>query len=231
MLRGDFTKTKTKRYLYISDEATHFLKEVMQSRGETSPEQLLFSSYKNKIPDKNNILEDTKRLAGNLYTRLNIDFMELLKKVGMDTRKESGLIHRKRHEITLHSFRRFTYSIIEDQVNTGFAEYILGHSNTPYHNQKEDKITQVYLTKCMPALTILDYSAIEATGKNIQDRIDQKDAQIASLNNQVMKLTQKQDELELIKTQLQGVLYTLSVTDQSTKNKLAKSLVESGLFK
>lgn len=194
-LRGDYAKTKTTRDTYLTDEATHYLKEFIESRGETDKEQLLFTVQDKTIPRTS---KDISRAAFNLYTRLNINFIELLKEIGngMDARKENGLIHKKRHAITLHSFRRFIYSIIEEQVNTGFANYILGHSDSPYHTQKESKIKELYITKCMPVLTILDYSAIEATGKNIQDRIDQKDAQIASLNNQIMKLGMKQDQLE-----------------------------------
>lgn len=193
-IRGEYTKTKTSRDSYLSDEATHFLKEFIEVRGETAPEQLLFTSYENKIPKT---VKDTKRIAGNLYTRLNIDFMELLKFVGMDERKENGLVNKKRHCITFHSFRRFTYTVINEQVNTRYAEFILGHSSSGYHTEKESRIREIYKTKCMPALSVLDYSAIEATGKNIQDRLEQKDAQIASLNKQLMKLTQQQDELEM----------------------------------
>jgi integrase len=100
-IRGEYTKTKTSRDSYISDEATKFLKEFIEFRGETAPEQLLFTSYQNRIPKT---VKDTKRVANNLYVRLNIDFMNLLKLVGMDARKENGLVNKKRHCITLHSF-------------------------------------------------------------------------------------------------------------------------------
>lgn len=189
MLRGEFSKTKTKRFLYISDESAQYLKEFSQYRGETAPEQLLFTSYKNKIPTS---YKETKRLAHNIYIRINIDFMKLLQKVGMDKRKESGLVNKKRHEITLHSFRRFTYSTVEDQTNTGYANYILGHSNSPYHTKKEEVRTEMYLTKCMPELTILDYSALEATGKDIQSRLEQKDAQLLQLQRRLDSIEEKE---------------------------------------
>ena len=137
-IRGEYTKTKTSRDSYISDEATKFLKEYIEFRGETSPEQLLFTSYQNKIPKT---VKDTKRIANNLYVRLNIDFMNLLKLVGMDSRKENGLVNKKRHCITLHSFRRFAYTVINEQVNTRFAEFILGHSSLwlSYREGEQDK--------------------------------------------------------------------------------------------
>ena len=94
-------KTKTSRDSYICDEATKFLKEFIEVRGETAPEQLLFTSYQNRIPKT---VKDTKRVANNLYVRLNIDFMNLLKLVGMDARKRMDIVNKKRHCITLHSF-------------------------------------------------------------------------------------------------------------------------------
>lgn len=188
-IRGEYTKTKTSRDSYISDEATKFLKEFIEFRGETSPEQLLFTSYQNKVPKT---VKDTKRVANNLYVRLNIDFMNLLKLVGMDARKESGLVNKKRHCITLHSFRRFTYTVINEQVNTRYAEFILGHSSSGYHTEKEAKIREIYKARCMPALTVLDYTALENTGKNIELRLEQKDMQIFELNKQVAELQRLQ---------------------------------------
>jgi hypothetical protein len=88
-----------------------------------------------------------------------------------------------------------TYSIIEQQVNTGYAEFILGHSNTPYHTQKEGNIREIYLTKCMSSLTILDYSAIEASSKNIESRLGQKDSQILQLNRELAIMKEKQNEM------------------------------------
>lgn len=191
MLRGEFSKTKTKRFLYISDESAQYLKEFIQYRGETAPEQLLFTSYKNKIPTS---YKETKRLAHNIYIRINIDFMKLLQKVGMDKRKESGLVNKKRHEITLHSFRRFTYSTVEDQTNTGYANYILGHSNSPYHTKKEEVRTEMYLTKCMSELTILDYTALDKDNRDTKSKLEQEDLKIAELNRQISQLKEEKEK-------------------------------------
>lgn len=195
-LRGDYTKTKSARDIYLTPEATKYLLEYIQFRGTTAPEQLLFTSYKNKI---SKTYEDTKRVAGNLYTRINIDFMELLKKVGMDARKENGLINKKRHCITLHSFRRLTYTVINEQVNTRFAEFILGHSSSGYHTEKESKIREIYRTKCVPALTVLDYEPLEQRGRDIQLQLEQKDTQIAQLNEKIAKLEANTVDMDYVK--------------------------------
>ena len=42
---------------------------------------------------------------------------------------------------------------------------------------------------------------------------------------------QVNDKIDILQSQMQTLLASLSTTDQQTKNKLAKSLVESGLFK
>lgn len=62
------------------------------------------------------------------------------------------------------------------------------------------------------------------------------------LKEQVQELTEKQDDLTLLKLehrqemkkrdeQLQAILSIITVADQNTKNTMAKSLIESGLFK
>lgn len=47
--------------------------------------------------------------------------------------------------------------------------------------KKEYERSQVYQTKCMKYLTFLDYSTLEATGKNIESKLEGKDKQIKSM--------------------------------------------------
>jgi len=54
------------------------------------------------------------------------EFQKLLEIVGLDKRKEGG--KQKRRKITLHSFRRFVKTVISDQTNQDYSEWILGHS-------------------------------------------------------------------------------------------------------
>ena len=102
-----------------------------------------FAAYENDIP---HTVEDTKRIANNIYFRLTVEFAKLLKVVGMDQRKETGIIEKRRHLITFHSLRRFAYSIINDQTNTAFAEFILGHSrfSIPYPKAGSNKESLSY---------------------------------------------------------------------------------------
>jgi hypothetical protein len=70
-----------------------------------------------------------------LYVKVLTEFQKLLAVVGLNERKEGG--KQRRRKITLHSFRRFTKSVISDQVNQDYSEWFLGHSKSPYYTKKE----------------------------------------------------------------------------------------------
>jgi hypothetical protein len=94
-----------------------------------------------------------------------------------------------RRKITLHSFRRFVKTVISDQTNTDYSEWFLGHNKSPYYTKKEPERREIYATKCMKYLTFLDYTTLEATGRNIEDKLSEKDKQIEAL-------TKKQEQFE-----------------------------------
>jgi hypothetical protein len=126
----------------------------------------------------------------------------------MDDRKEDGL--KIRRKITLHSFRRFVKTVISDQVGQDYSEWFLGHSKSPYYTKKEPERREVYATKCMKYLTFLDYTTLEATGKNIESKLSEKEKEIqllrqrdsvntdaiANLSDQVMTLMTEVQELK-----------------------------------
>jgi hypothetical protein len=76
--------------------------------------------------------------------------------------------------ITLHSFRRFVKTVVEDQTSHSFSEYLVGHKKSPYYNKKEPERRELFRTRCIRYLTFLDYSALEAAGKSI-DAIEKKE--------------------------------------------------------
>jgi integrase len=101
-VRKEYSKTKVSRDVYISDEATHYLKQWIdwkyRDKGEWTKEKeedgLIFSVY--------NISNEPNPL--HLYGKMASEFEKLLGIIGMDDRKEDGL--KMRRKITLHSFRR-----------------------------------------------------------------------------------------------------------------------------
>jgi integrase len=159
-IRKEYAKTRVARDIYISNEATQYLKQWLDWK-YNNPERprsqdendLVFTIFRNKNPN-------------TLYVKVLKEFHKLLTIVGLDERKEGG--KQMRRKITLHSFRRFTKSVISDQVNQDFSEWFLGHSKSPYYTKKEPERREIYATKCMKYLTFLDYTTLEARGRSIE---------------------------------------------------------------
>jgi integrase len=164
-IRKEFTKTKVARDIYISDEATHYLKQWIDWK---------YNNYERpRLMDQEDLLFAVYKSTNNprsIYVKILTEFEKLLTIVGMDERKEQTM--QRRRKITLHSFRRFVKTVISDQTNQDYSEGFLGHaSKSPYYTKKEPERREIYVTKCMKYLTFLDYTVLEATGKNIEAKV------------------------------------------------------------
>jgi integrase len=182
-IRKEYAKTRVGRDVYISHEATKFLKEWLEWKYRKRPnanltpvmfpDDLVFSKAKFGKDETQTKQANPQRI----YQKIVQEFNNLLRTVGMDERKE-GMIRRK---ITLNSFRRFVKTVVSTQVNQDYSEWFLGHSKSRYWIMKEAERREIYATKCMKYLTILDYSELEATGKNVEAKLEEKDREIAYL--------------------------------------------------
>jgi integrase len=185
-IRKEFTKTRTARDIYISDEATYYLKQWIdwkyRDKGKNGQSKIRSNS------DLVISIYNTKGVANprTIYIKTLTEFQKLLTIVGMDERKEEGI--QERRKITLHSFRRFVKTVISDQTNQDYSEWFLGHNKSPYYTKKEPERREIYATKCMKYLTFLDYATLETTGKNIEARLLEKDNEM-----QAMKARHEQD--------------------------------------
>jgi integrase len=200
-IRKEYSKTKTARDIYVSDEATQYLRQWINWKydNEERPrvrddDDLVFTVYRTKTPT-------------TLYVKVLKEFEKLLSIVGLDQRKEGK---QKRRKITLHSLRRFVKTVISDQTNTDYSEWFLGHNKSPYYTKKEPEKREVYATKCMKYLTFLDYTTLEATGKNIEAKLSEKEREIqllrqrdsmntdaiAGLSDKLAKVMQEIEELK-----------------------------------
>jgi integrase len=171
-IRKEYAKTRVARDIYISDEATHYLKQWKdwkynnQKRPRTpDPDDLIFTLHKGIKPKV-------------IYVKILEEFEKLLSIVGFDERKDGV---QRRRKVTLHSFRRFVKTVISDQTNQDYSEWFLGHNKSPYYTKKEPERREIYTSKCMKYLTFLDYTTLEATGKNIELKLSEKDKQIEVL--------------------------------------------------
>jgi len=108
-IRKEYAKTRVARDIYISNEATLYLKQWLDWK-YNNPERprpkdeydLVFTVFRNKNPN-------------TLYIKVLTEFQKLLEIVGLNERKEGG--KQRRRKITLHSFRRFTKSVISEATD------------------------------------------------------------------------------------------------------------------
>ena len=177
-MRKEFTKTKVARDIYISNETTYHLKQWLdwkyknpEKPREFNNDDLVFTVYQSASTPE------------SLYQQICREFQRLLMTVGLDERKDTGVY--RRHKIMLHSFRRHCKSVIATQTNTDYSEWFLGHLHSPYWTLKEAERRETYKVKCMTALTFLDYSHIEATGRSIEAKLEEKDRELAYLQKEL----------------------------------------------
>ncbi|MGA7370090.1 MAG: site-specific integrase [Nitrososphaeraceae archaeon] len=213
-VRKEYSKTRISRDVYISDEATKFLKDWIDWKykdkdydwtKELKSDDLVFSAYRVKGRADPKII----------YFKIIDEFEKLLSVAGMDERKEDGL--GRRRKITLHSLRRFVKTVISDQVGQDYSEWFLGHAKSPYYTKKEIDRREIYATKCMKYLTFLDYTTLEARGKGIEAKLREKDRELHDMKekyeseiesireetnqkfNQIMAMIQQNPQLAQIK--------------------------------
>jgi integrase len=176
-VRKEYSKTRVARTVYISDEATNYLKQWIawkyRDKGDArwtkkrNPDDLVFSV--NTITNQAN--------PAHLYVRIVLEFQKVLSAAGLNERKE-GM---RRRKITLHTLRRFTKTVISNQAGQDFSEMILGHKKSVYYTLREPDRREIYRSKCMRYLTFLDYSLLESTGRSVEAKLSEREKEIQML--------------------------------------------------
>jgi integrase len=122
-IRKEYAKTRVARDIYISDEATHYLKQWIdwkynnQERPRSpDPDDLIFTVHRGIKPKV-------------IYVKILEEFEKLLSIVGFDERKDGV---QRRRKVTLHSFRRFVKTVISDQINQDYSEWFLGPHDSAF---------------------------------------------------------------------------------------------------
>jgi integrase len=186
-IRKEYAKTKVSREIYISDEATNYLRQWIEWKYRDKGDELT------RIRDPNDLVFSVYKVKNEanptyIYCKIVTEFQRLLATLGLDERKEGG--KQKRRKITLHSFRRFVKTVISDQTNQDYSEWFLGHSKSPYYTKKEPEKREIYATKCMKYLTFLDYTTFDTTRKSFESKLSEKDKQIEELQKRQKQVEQ-----------------------------------------
>ena len=187
-VRKEYTKTRMSRDIWISDEATKYLRDwIIFKHGQDFLRTITNKMGSDIYNDKNKTmleslvfqvqLNNRHVTPQTLYIKIIFHFQNLLKVSGYDERKE-GMNRRK---ITLHSFRRFVKTTLSDNIGKEYSEWYLGHAKSGYYVSKSEVRAATYAEKAMKFLTFLDYSILEATGKNIEAKLSEKEQEIELL--------------------------------------------------
>ena len=217
-IRGEFTKTKADRTVFLTQELSQQLKSLLdykhrtrrvchqdKQKGKTITEyrtadkkdtDLVFAVYQGKSTPK----------LKSLYDDLANSFANTLDRSGKGNREDSN---QRRRQISLHSFRRFVKTTISDLGYADFSEWFIGHSGSTYWTKKDSEKAEIFC-KIEPYLTFLNIPQLERQGADIQTKVEEleqlnqamrdrdkmKDDAIAHLSDQLIALTARLDSIE-----------------------------------
>jgi integrase len=218
-VRGAYTKTKTDRTIFLTQEMVQQLNSWLSYKYRTrrvcyKDRQTRKAITEIRTPEKKDadlvfaVYENTKSATPhNIYTQFCGAFAKTLDRMNRGNREEGS--NERRRQITLHSFRRFVKTTISDLGYSDFSEWFIGHSGSTYWRKKESEKAELF-KKIEPYLTFLNIHQLERQGADIQTKVEEleelnqslrnrdkmKDDAIAQLSDQLMALTARMQEFE-----------------------------------
>ena len=215
-VRGEFTKTRADRIVFLTDEVTQQLKSWLgykyrKRRVCHNKDGSTITEYRTPPREETDLVfavYQTKRMPNpdGIYDDIAKAFAKTLDRMGRGEREDSN---QNRRQITLHSFRRFVKTAISDLGYFDFSEYFIGHSGSTYWRKKDSEKAEIF-RKVEPYLTFLNVHQLERQGADIQSKIEEleelnhsfrdrdkmKDDAIAHLSDQLIALTARMQDLE-----------------------------------
>ncbi|MFL6434248.1 MAG: tyrosine-type recombinase/integrase [Nitrososphaeraceae archaeon] len=218
-VRGEYTKTKTDRYVFLTEEVLNQLKQWLDYKHRTrrvchkdNHTGKTISEYITPQRNDNDLVfavyQDRNHPNPNaIYFDLVKSFGKTLDRIGKGLREESN--NNRRRQITLHSFRRFVKTTISDLGYSDFSEWFIGHAGSTYWTKKDSEKAEIF-SKVEPYLTFLNIPELQRQGADIQTKVEEledlnqslrnrdkmKDDAIAQLSDQLMALTARMQEFE-----------------------------------
>ena len=195
-LRGEYTKTKTDRIIFLTQEIVSQLHNWLQfkyrerrvsyydknSRNFVSKRRTPAKSNSDLIFAVRNYKKHRKTSCTSMYSEMAFSFSKNLDRMGLGEREKTNSSIDKgiRRKITLHSFRRFVKSTVSDLGHYDFSEYFIGHSGSTYYRKTEKQKIEIF-RKVEPYLTFLDYEELERKGADIATQLEEKDRMIQNM--------------------------------------------------
>ena len=198
-IRGEHTKTKVDRYVFLTRETVEQIKKWIDYKYRKrricyKDEKAGKSLEEYRIPQKNvndflfsvkgpykKSSHSTNRLK-NFYNTLVLQFQKTLDRNGMGSKEEgngNNIIissentnNRLRRKITLHSFRRFVKTTISDLGYADYSEWFIGHSGSTYWRKKDSEKAEIF-KKIEPYLTFLNIQQLNRQGADLETKIEE----------------------------------------------------------
>jgi hypothetical protein len=217
-VRGEYTKTRTDRTVFLTDEMIQQLNSWLTYKYRTrrvcyKDKQTGKTITEQRTPDKKEsdlafAVYQSKEAPNpqNLYFEIVRFFGKTLDSMGKGSREDGS--NERRREITLHSFRRFVKTTISYLGYADFSEWFIGHSGSTYWRKKESEEAELF-RKIEPYLTFLNIHQLERQGADIQSKVQEledlnsslregdrvKDDAIAYLSDQLLTISTRLQEL------------------------------------
>jgi integrase len=216
-IRGQYTKTKIDRYVFLTREIVEQLNKWLDFKYRTR--RICYKDKKtgkticeNRTPEKKqndlvfSLYRTDKPSPEVLYDNLAMVFAKTLDRIGMGNREDGNEVRR---EITLHSFRRFVKTTISDLGYSDYSEWFIGHSGSTYWRKKDSEKAEIF-KKIEPYLTFLNVPQLERQGADLQTKIEElqiinqslrendkvKEDALAHLSDQLLVLSERIQQLE-----------------------------------
>lgn len=233
-IRGEFTKTRSDRFVYLTDEIVRQLKLWLEYKYRTRrvcrPDRengKFITEY--RTPERNRsdlvfaVYQNTKTPNPKcIYNDFRTSFAKTLDRIGKGDREDNE----RRRKITLHTLRRYVKTTISDLGYADFSEFVIGHSGSTYWRKKPSDVVELF-RKVEPYLTFLDYPELEARGADIQTKLLEKENEIQLLRQRDQT---KDKEIKEMKEQIDTIISSLGMINQSGKNRLARQLFKKGMY-
>ena len=182
IIRGEYTKTKVDRYIFLTREVVEQLKiwidykyrkrRVCYKDKETGKKTI--TEYRTPEKKQNEFIfslyQTDKPRPEILYGNLAPAFAKTLDRIGMGNREDGNDV--KRREITLHSFRRWVKSTISDLGYADYSEWFIGHSGSKYWRKKDNEKAEIF-KKIEPYLTFLNIQQLNRQGADLETKIEE----------------------------------------------------------
>jgi integrase len=214
-IRGEFTKTRTDRYVFLTRELVEQCKAWIDFKyrprriTKVVSHSNISSSSRDDDDDNRSGSHGNRTISQWVEPDLSPDDMFFAMPRGrqrsslqslyvhMDEdfartldrigfgNRENG--NKGRREITFHSFRRFVKTTISDLGYQDFSEWFIGHAGSTYWRKKDSEKAELF-RKIEPYLTFLDITGLESKGADMETKTEHVMAENLSLKQQVDEL-------------------------------------------